>query len=112
MRVTILEHVPNEKAGTIRDFLFKEHIPFDEIRLFDGARLPDPSEVSALIVMGGPMNVYEEEKYPFLKEEDLFIRAAIEKRVPYLGICLGSQLLAKALGAKVMKAREPELGWG
>ena len=80
MKVTILEHVHNEKAGTIRDFLHKEHILFDEIHLFDGEEFPKIEEVSALIVMGGPMNVYEEEKFPFLKEEDRFIRLAIASK--------------------------------
>lgn len=112
-KVAILEHVASEKAGTIRDFLVKERIPFEEIRLFErGWRLPEPKELSALVVLGGPMNVYEEDKHPFLKDEDRYIREVLRAHVPYLGICLGSQLLAKALGARVMKAARPEVGWG
>jgi GMP synthase (glutamine-hydrolysing) len=61
--------------------------------------------------MGGPMNVYEEERYPFLKREDLFIKEAIQRGKPVLGICLGSQLIAKALGARVFKAPAKEIGW-
>ena len=57
------------------------------------------------------MNVYEEGKYPFLKEENLFIKEAIKKRISLLGICLGAQLIAKALGAKVFKATTKEIGW-
>lgn len=110
--VLILEHDPKENAGTIRDYLDREHIPYREIELFHpGHRLPDPASARALVVMGGPMNVYEEERHPFLREEDAFIRGALAARVPYLGICLGSQLLAKALGARVYKAARPEIGW-
>jgi GMP synthase-like glutamine amidotransferase len=61
--------------------------------------------------MGGPMNVYEEDKYPFLKSEDLFIKEAIQSGRSILGICLGSQLIAKALGATVFKAPVKEIGW-
>ncbi len=61
--------------------------------------------------MGGAMNVYEEDNYPFLKAENIFIKKVLEKEIPYIGICLGSQLLAKACGAAVMKAPVKEIGW-
>ena len=110
--VVILEHVPSEKAGTILDFLKKEKIPYREVRLFEKKfKLPSLEKIRALVVMGGPMNVYEERKFPFLKAENMFIQKAVRAGIPYLGICLGSQLLAKALGAKVYKARKPEVGW-
>ena len=110
--VVILQHIANENAGTILDFLEREKIPFRSIELFKpGYKFPDLHNVRALVVMGGPMNVYEEDKHPFLVEEDHYIREAIKRKVPYLGICLGSQLLAKALGAKVYKARQEEIGW-
>ena len=57
------------------------------------------------------MNVYEEDKYPFLKKEDQFIKKVLKEEIPYLGICLGSQLLAKACGAKVVKSPVKEVGW-
>ena len=68
--------------------------------------------VRAVVIMGGPMNVYQEAEFPFLKEEDIFIKKLIKAKIPCLGVCLGSQLLAKSLGAKVMKAKAPEIGWG
>jgi GMP synthase-like glutamine amidotransferase len=61
--------------------------------------------------MGGPMGANDEDKYPWLEEEKLAIRQAIEKQKTVLGICLGSQLIAAALGAKVFKNKEPEIGW-
>ena len=112
-QVLVLEHVPSEKAGTILDFLNTQKIQFREVALYrKGYALPDPDSVSALVVMGGPMNVYEEDKFPFLAEENNFIRRCVDAGIPYLGICLGAQLLAKALGARVYKAAQPEVGWG
>lgn len=110
--VVILKHVANENAGTILDYLRTHRIPFEEVNLFDSAySYPDLKEARALIVMGGPMNVYEEKEYPFLCDENVYIRDAISKRIPYLGVCLGSQLLAKAMGALVYKAAKEEIGW-
>ena len=110
--VVILQHVANENAGTILAYLKRHHIPFRQVNLFEEPyTLPPLTHVRALVVMGGPMNVYEEEKYPFLTAENLYIQEAVRRGIPFLGICLGSQLLAKALGAKVMKAPVEEIGW-
>ena len=82
------------------------------MELSKGNPLPsDLSQIDAVISMGGPMNVYEEDKYPFLKEEDVFLKKIIREEIPFLGVCLGSQLLAKAAGAKVTKAPKSEIGW-
>ncbi len=111
--VLILQHVANEGTGTIRNYLDAQKISYRFTRLYDDGDLPKVlDEVRSVIVMGGPMNVYQEDKYPFLKEENIFIKNLIEKKPPYLGVCLGSQLLAKSLGARVMKAKAPEIGWG
>ncbi|MBF8250801.1 MAG: Glutamine amidotransferase, class I, partial [Deltaproteobacteria bacterium] len=64
-----------------------------------------------LIIMGGPMNVYEETEYPFLKDEDRLIKEALAKKLPMIGVCLGAQLMAKAAGAKVTKGQKKEIGW-
>ncbi len=110
--VLILEHVSTEKAGTILPFLREHGVPYREIPLYEKeTRLPSVDSARAVIVMGGPMNVNEEERHPFLEAEDAFLKEAIEKNVPILGICLGAQLLAKALGARVYKAERPEIGW-
>lgn len=111
--VWILKHVAHEGAGTIHDFLKEKNIPVRFIELYRGEPIPsDLSRVRAVCVMGGPMNVDDEAKFQFLKAEDAFIRLLIREHIPVLGVCLGSQLIAKALGKKVYKAAVPEIGWG
>ncbi len=110
--VLVLKHVPTEDAGTILDFLSRNNIYHRAIHLYEGERLPDDlTGITAVVIMGGPMNVYEEDKFRFLKEEDRFIQKVMRYPIPILGICLGSQLIAKAMGAKVKKAAAPEVGW-
>lgn len=108
----IIKHIDIEGPGTLGDFLKARNIPFKIIELGAGEPLPKSFDgISAVIVLGGPMNVDEEYKYPFLKAEDEFIKRALLAEIPYLGICLGSQLLAKAAGAKVVKSPVKEIGW-
>ena len=110
--VLVLQHVPNEGAGTMLDFLKAKKIPARFVALYKGDTLPSDFEnFHSVLIMGGPMNVYEEEKYPFLREEPIFIQHLIEKEIPTFGVCLGAQLIAKALGASVYKAARPEIGW-
>ena len=110
--ILVMKHVANEGAGTIIDFFEKVGFGLREVELYKGDRLSqDLSDIEAVVSMGGPMNVYEEDKYPFLKEEDIFLKRVIKERIPFLGVCLGSQLLAKAAGAKVTKAPRKEIGW-
>ena len=112
MKVIIIKHIDIEGPGTIAEFLDDENIPYEVIDIFNGEPLPDSlSNTSAILVLGGPMNVYEEDKYPFLKDENEFLKEAIEKDLPILGFCLGAQLIAKAKGATVKKAPEKEIGW-
>jgi len=110
--IVFLKHIPIEGPGTIG--LFFEKTPY-KIKIFEldqGDPLPETLEgIEAVVVLGGPMNVYEEEKYPFLKEEDEFLKRALRQSIPLLGICLGSQMLAKVNGARVEKARQEEIGW-
>lgn len=94
------------------DFVKNRHWPYQIVDLWRGDRLPhNLSLLRAVIVMGGPMNVYEEDRHPFLKAENDFIKKIIMRNIPYLGICLGAQLLAKAAGGRVRKGRQEELGW-
>jgi len=110
--VLIIKHIDIEGPGTLGDFLLKKKIPFKIIDLGAADALPsDIFHLKAVVVLGGPMNVYEEEKYPFLKAEDQFIKKVLKAEIPYLGICLGSQLLSKAAGGKVVKSPKKEVGW-
>ena len=110
--VIIIKHIDIEGPGTIADFLDDNNIPYAVVDIFNGESLPESlSGIFAVIILGGPMNVYEEDKYPFLKQEDVFLKKVIEKDLPALGFCLGAQLLAKAKGAVVKKAPQKEIGW-
>ncbi|MDD5450121.1 MAG: type 1 glutamine amidotransferase [Candidatus Omnitrophica bacterium] len=110
--ILIIKHVENEGPGTIEEFFKNTSWNFKTIELSKGEELPKTLEdIEAVISMGGPMNVYEEEEYPFLKKENVFLKKLIKKEAPFLGICLGSQLLAKAAGAKIRKAPKEEIGW-
>lgn len=110
--VLILKHIDIEGPGSLGDFLEKNKIPHRLASIFCEKTFPvSPGEFSAVVSLGGPMNVYEEERYPFLKWEDAFLKKALEKDIPLLGICLGAQLIAKAAGARVTRAATKEIGW-
>lgn len=112
MHVLVIKHAREEGPGTLGDFLQEKGIEAAEVRLYEGDSLPAaPSSEGAVIVMGGPMNVYEEDRYPFLAEENAFIGEALRRGVPLLGICLGAQLLARACGARITRALRDEVGW-
>ena len=110
--ILIIKHVDIEGPGTIEEYFQNNGFQLKTIELHRGDRLPDDfMDVEAIASLGGPMNVYEEDKFPFLKAEDKFLKKVIQEEVPFLGICLGSQLLAKACGAQVTKSPVKEVGW-
>jgi len=111
MNVLIIKHIDIEGPGLIEDYLKQRKIPFYILNLRPDIHLPKLDGLTHIVILGGPMNVYEEDRYPFLRDEDLFIKEAIQMGKPILGICLGAQLMAKALGAKVFKAPLKEIGW-
>jgi GMP synthase-like glutamine amidotransferase len=99
--------------GLIKDELEKAGWQLD-IRLMEKPRTSLPGGLTgfnALIILGGPMNVYEEESYPYLKQVDRLIKEAVQKDLPVLGACLGGQLIAKAPGAPVTRNPAEEIGW-
>jgi GMP synthase-like glutamine amidotransferase len=111
LKIHCFQHVPFEDLGHIKTWINKEGHQLHYTRFFEKYTIPKPGDYDWLIVMGGPMGANDEDKYPWLEEEKLAIRQAIEKQKTVLGICLGSQLIAAALGAKVFKNKEPEIGW-
>ncbi|HVN23330.1 MAG TPA: type 1 glutamine amidotransferase [Syntrophorhabdales bacterium] len=110
--VLIVKHVEQEGPGLLGKSFEEAGWRLVPVELGRGESLPERLDgFAAVIALGGPMNVYEEEAYPFLKKEDVLIKEVLRAEIPFLGICLGAQLLAKACGARVMKAAQKELGW-
>lgn len=110
--VLVLQHVPCETPGVIGEVLSAESISTEIVRIFEGKKVPDELEEAAgIVIMGGPMGVYEQNRHPFLRQEIRLIEEALKKEKPILGICLGSQLLASALGARVKPGKQKEIGW-
>ena len=111
-RVYALQHLAAEPLGVIGEALEAGGIEAEYVRLFAGEPVPDDMrDAAGLVVMGGSMSVYERNQYPFLSQEIRLIEAALKVEKPVLGICLGSQLLATALGAEVKRGDRKEIGW-
>jgi len=109
--VLVYRHVPHEGLGTLAGALRRAGIA---VRIVDTPRTTrwrDPLRFAGLIVMGGPMGVYQKNRFPFLKKELAGLRRAIRGGKPVLGVCLGAQLIAHALGARVYPNRRKEIGW-
>lgn len=112
MKIHCLQHVAFEHPGIIADWAAAHHHPLSYTYFFNHQYvLPSIDSFDALLIMGGYMNVYEEEKYHWLAEEKAFIKNAVDAGKKVMGICLGAQLLAAALGAKVYAAKEIEIGF-
>ncbi|MDA1215349.1 MAG: gamma-glutamyl-gamma-aminobutyrate hydrolase family protein [Chloroflexi bacterium] len=111
-KVWVLQHTPPETLGTIQDALTAESVTAEYVRAFEGQPVPQRmGEATGLVVMGGPMGVYEQAQYPYLIDEIHLIEDALRADVPVIGVCLGSQLLASALGAEVVSSGQKEIGW-
>jgi GMP synthase-like glutamine amidotransferase len=111
MRIHVLQHVPFEGIGSIAAWAEARQAMIQYTRFFEDFNLPALDSIDMIIVMGGPMSVNDENKYPWLVQEKSFLRDAVARGIPVLGICLGAQLIASALGARVYQNAVKEIGW-
>jgi GMP synthase-like glutamine amidotransferase len=111
MKLLVLQHAEAEHPGIFRKFLQEDGHDYDAVELDAGEELPSIDGYDGLWVLGGPMDVWQEDEHPWLAAEKACIRDAVEGRgLPFLGLCLGHQLLAEALGGSVGPSRTPEIG--
>lgn len=111
LSVQVFMHVPFEGPGGISQWIETNGHKVNYTKFFEDFTLPGLSDFDLLVIMGGPMSVYEEHLHPWLKTEKAFIKTAIEAGKTIIGICLGSQLLAEVLGARVYPNAVKEIGW-
>lgn len=116
IRLHFFRHVPFEEPAFIGDWASAKGCSVSETKFYEGNSMPSLSSIDWLVIMGGPMNVYEHKKYPWLKGEKDYIEKAVEAGKTVIGVCLGAQLIADVLGAGVFKADGnkygfKEIGW-
>ena len=111
MRVLVFQHIACEHPGIFRDFMAEDGIEWQAVELDEGEPIPDLDAFDVLVSMGGPMDVWQKDEHSWIEPELTAIREWVgESRRPFLGFCLGHQLLAEALGGKVGPAAQPEIG--
>ena len=106
-----MQHVPFENPGSILDWAKTNDLEVTDTQLYKNETLPRLHDFDWLVIMGGPMNIYEEETYPWLAEEKQFIQNAIHSGKVVIGLCLGGQLIADVIGGRVTKNEYREIGW-
>jgi len=112
MEIIVLQHIKVEDPGYIKDLMLEDGIHLTTIELDEGEKVPnDLGKFDAMFCMGGPMDTWMEDKYPWLVDEKEKIKEfVINLKKPYLGFCLGCQLLGEVIGGKVIKSKKPEIG--
>ena len=111
MRAHYLQHVPFEGLGSIAHWLESAGYQTTATKFYESTSLPHPEQFDLLIILGGPMSVNDDDRFPWLRTEKQFIRHTIASGKAVLGICLGAQLIASALGESVYPNRRKEIGW-
>jgi GMP synthase-like glutamine amidotransferase len=111
MNIHVLQHVPFEGIGSIAAWIEARQAIVSHTRFFEAPDLPALDSIDMLIVLGGPMSINDEDILPWLASEKQFIRDAVAREIPILGICLGAQLIAGAMGARVYPNPVKEIGW-
>lgn len=112
MKIHVFRHLSFEGLGMIQDWISERGFTFTETRFWENCeQLPELKSLDMLIVMGGSMNVDEEDIYPWLAVEKEYIRKAIKANVKVLGVCLGAQLISRAMGKEVILSPHKEIGW-
>ena len=109
--VLVIQHVPHEGLGTLEDGFKQAGLAVASLDAWRAKSWPSIKAIDGLVVMGGPQGVYEQKQYPYLTNEIALLRDAVRAKKPVLGICLGAQLLAAALGAEVRPNHSKEIGW-
>lgn len=103
----VIKHVDDEGPG-----IFEKYLPSNTITILASKEVfPEPKSGDVVLIMGGPMGVYEKEQYSFIEKELIFIKKCFDKNIKILGICLGAQMIAESLGGRVYKGHVKEIGW-
>ena len=112
MNIIVLQHIKIEDPGYIKDLMLADGVKLTTIELDEGEKIPnDLSKFNGMLCMGGPMDTYMEKEYPWLLDEKKRIKEyVLDLKKPYLGFCLGCQLLGEVVGGKVVKSKIPEIG--
>jgi len=111
MHIHYLQHVPYETPETITRWAEEQNHEITGTHFYRTERLPEVNSIDALVIMGGPMGVHDEDDFSWLVREKEFIGECIRQNKKVLGICLGSQLIANVLGAEVEPMEHKEIGW-
>jgi len=106
----VLQHIACEPPAAFEDELLDRGLELVRVELDEGEEIPERGDFAGIVVMGGPMGAYEDEEHPWLASEKRYLREAVERDVPVWGVCLGAQLLAASLGARVYRGPQPEVG--
>jgi len=111
MRIHFIQHVAFEYPGSILDWALEENHTTTFTKVFEATDFPPPGAFDMLVILGGPMGVYEEDVYPWMAPEKQCIKVAIDANKKVLGVCLGAQFIANVLGEEVYQHTEKEIGW-